>query len=180
MTKGFLGWAYRHGRLPINPLLSLSPLAAGIDPKHTHGVLSPDEFARLLDAARAGRPSRKISGADRRLLYLVAGFTGLRAQELSSLAPSSFNLDPESPYVLIRAAKSKNQKEARIPLHPEIAEELRPWRIARPIDPSGPAHGGITARIWCNATSDPPASPTATSKGDIETSIRSGLSSPRC
>ncbi len=53
--------------------------------------------------------------------------TGFRAAEVSSLTPSSFDLDADTPTITCSAGYTKNGKEARQPIHPTLAEALRPW-----------------------------------------------------
>ena len=56
------------------------------------------------------------------MLYRLAAYTGLRANELASLTTSSLNL--ESKTFTIEAANSKNRKKTTLPLHPSLCESL--------------------------------------------------------
>jgi len=91
-------------------------------------ALTPDEFKRLLMAARGGEPFRGISGPDRARLYVVAAYTGLRCSELASLTPESFDfITCPLATVMVKAAYSKNREQSVLPLRTDVAELLRPW-----------------------------------------------------
>ena len=51
-----------------------------------------------------------MTGHERRLLYETAIETGLRSNELRSLARSSLNLGGEQPHVLLDAKRTKDRK----------------------------------------------------------------------
>ena len=74
-----------------------------------------------------GQVEFKMSGADRAMLYATAAYTGLRASELASLKPESFQLDAQPPTVTVLAAYSKHRRQDVLPLHPSLVEMLRPW-----------------------------------------------------
>lgn len=54
--------------------------------------ISDDEVSRILAAAAGGDECFGFTGADRRMLYVVALSTGLRASELASLTSESLRL----------------------------------------------------------------------------------------
>ena len=60
------------------------------------------------------------------LLYLTAAYTGLRASELASLTPASFDLQSDPPMVVVEAGDSKHRQRDELPLHPELAVTLAP------------------------------------------------------
>src|SRR5262245_53839716 len=66
------------------------------------------------------------------MLYAVAGYTGLRASELASLKPESFDLDAAPSTVTVQAAYSKHRRQDVLPLHPSLAALLRPWLVLKP------------------------------------------------
>jgi integrase/recombinase XerD len=83
-------------------------------------VLSPEEVARLLDAA----PSLKYRAA-----LSVAYGAGLRAGEVVSLKVS----DVDSARMLIRVEQGKGRKDRYVMLSPHLLALLRAWwRVARP------------------------------------------------
>ena len=93
-------------------------------------ALEPADFAALVEAARRGRPFRGLSGADRAVLYPLAARAGLRASELASLSPASFDFD--TPSVTVEAAYSKRRRKDVQPLPPDVAGLLRAYVKGRP------------------------------------------------
>ncbi len=61
----------------------------------------------------------------------MAAMTGLRAGELASLTPASFDLAADMPTVTLEAAYSKHRREDVLPLHPDLAARLRQWLSER-------------------------------------------------
>jgi integrase/recombinase XerD len=90
------------------------------EPRKLPVVLSPEEVARLLDAA----PSLKYRAA-----LSVAYGAGLRAGEVVSLKVS----DIDSARMLIRVGQGKGRKDRYVMLSPHLLALLRAWwRAARP------------------------------------------------
>src|SRR5262249_5333122 len=107
-AKGFTRWLTktRPARWPSDPLACLFKLNAETDIRRQRRDLSVDEAMRLLQAARASdKDFRGLTGYDRYLLYAVAFQSGLRAGELASLSPTSFVLDPEAPFIRLKAKR---------------------------------------------------------------------------
>ena len=72
-------------------------LNAETDVRHKRRALTPDEFARLVDAARnSGVEVQGYDGEMRARVYQISYLTGLRRLELASLTPNSFKLDEPS------------------------------------------------------------------------------------
>jgi integrase len=115
-----------------DPLADLQQLNAWVDVRHQHRPLAPEDFGRFLAAARSGKRYRGLTGEDRAFPYLVAIYTGLRASELASLTPASFDLDAEPPTVTVGAAYSKHRREDVQPLRRDVAEQLRTYLAGRP------------------------------------------------
>jgi site-specific recombinase XerD len=89
-------------------------------PRKLPVVLSPEEVARLLDAA----PGLKYKAA-----LSVAYGAGLRAAEVISLKVS----DIDSKRMVIRVEQGKGRKDRYVMLSPHLLELLRAWwRAARP------------------------------------------------
>jgi integrase/recombinase XerD len=90
------------------------------EPRKLPVVLSPEEVARLLDAA----PGLKYKAA-----LSVAYGAGLRATEVISLKIS----DIDSKRMLIRVERGKGRKDRYVMLSPHLLNLLRAWwRAARP------------------------------------------------
>jgi integrase len=115
-----------------DPLADLKRLNAEVDVRHQRRPIVPEDFARFLAAARAGKPFRGLTGEDRALLYTLAIYTGFRASELASLTPASFDLDADPPTATVSAAYSKHRREDVQPLRRDVAELLRPYLEGRP------------------------------------------------
>jgi len=137
--NALLNWMLRQERIPRNPL-------QGVTHADTRGLrglkraFSDDEFTRFIAVAGAQRS-----------LYLTAAYTGLRLGELRALLWSDVHLDHARPHFVVRAATTKNRSIAHVPLHPQIADELRRMRPsgARPADAvfAGCHHATAARRI---------------------------------
>jgi integrase len=132
-AQRFARWMAKRAAVPAD----LFDALPGFDPQqertHARREVSPDELARVLDAAAANpRAVRTLTGADRYQLYLVAFGTGFRAGELSKLHPDHFHLDADPPAVSLPAKAAKNRKAMRFPLPPGIAFQLRPYLASKP------------------------------------------------
>jgi len=118
--------------------------APGGSVRHVRRALSPEELARLLDAAerrpleeatayrkhRGVTPEQRVKllalGRVRRLVYEVAAGTGLRRGELARLTWN--DLDLEKRLLRIPAASSKSRKDQSLPLRSDLAEALAAHR----------------------------------------------------
>ncbi len=136
--KAFGNFLAKTDRVAARPFRHLAKVRTDADIRHARRALTADEFDRLLSAARAAGDFRGLSGSDRSSLYLTAGMTGLRASELASLSPASFDLDAATPAVAVEAAYSKRKRRDVVPLHPALVAALRPFL-------AGKAAG---ARVW--------------------------------
>jgi integrase len=123
----FGNWLVKARRAPENPFRHIPKVNADVDVRHERRPLSVEEFSRLVEAASLGKQFRGLLGADRAMLYTVAGMTGLRASELASLIPASFTLDAEPPIVVVEAAYSKHRRRDEVPLHADLVTQLRSW-----------------------------------------------------
>jgi integrase len=83
------------------------------------GILTPAEFARLLENA-----------SDETLPYwAIGGFTGLRSAELERLDWAEVHFD--SDLVEVKAAKSKTASRRFVPIRPALKEWLAPYERRR-------------------------------------------------
>ncbi|MBU4270780.1 MAG: hypothetical protein KKA28_02785 [Planctomycetes bacterium] len=86
-------------------------------------VLTPDELDRLIVAAeQSERRLGRMRGHDRAMVYRLAAFTGLQAQELASLTSRSFNLHTDPPMVCVDACYSKHRRTDVLPLVDDLAK----------------------------------------------------------
>ncbi len=132
--KQFTRWLVKDRRASDDPLAHVAMLNVSMDRRHDRRPFSETELTAILQAANAGPVVRRMKGPDRAMLYSVAGYTGLRASELASLMPESFDLDPEPPTVTVQAAYSKHRRQDVLPLHPSLVALLRPWLASKPAD----------------------------------------------
>ena len=125
----------------------------GIEPAHPRRALSMAEIARLLDAAErrpllelqtirigpnAGKRVAKVKprteakavrrGRERRLVYLLAVWTGLRRNEIRQLTWGDVCLETVPGHILLRARTTKSKRADSLPIHPQLADALRAWR----------------------------------------------------
>jgi integrase len=132
--RTFCRWLVRTKRVAENPVADLSCMkVTEADRKRRRRPLGDEELILLLVAARKSpEPFMGLSGPDRAMLYLVAANTGLRASELASLTPESFELDAAQPVVRCRAGYTKNGEEAELPLRQDMVATLREWLANKP------------------------------------------------
>ena len=73
--------------------------------------------------------------------------TGLRANELRTLTPASFELDDiDSAWVAVEAAYSKRKRRDRQVLHPDLARSIRAWLAQHGRPPRVPDKAGKMIR----------------------------------
>ena len=131
-VKGFSRWLWRDGRAREDTLAHLANVNADPDRRRVRRALTPDEAARLVEAAERGPVVCRLSGRDRSALYRLALGTGFRAAELASLTPEAFDLEGDPPTVTVTAAYSKRRRNDCQPIRPDLADALRPWLAAKP------------------------------------------------
>jgi integrase len=133
--KSFARWMVKDRRMPDNPLEHVSRGNVKLDRRHDRRPLSLDEIRLLIETARQSAwVFRELAGRDRSMLYAVACVSGFRAEELSELSPSSFDLGGNPPTVTLPATCTKNGRTAVQPLPPDILQELGDYLAARATD----------------------------------------------
>ncbi|MCA9087237.1 MAG: site-specific integrase [Planctomycetaceae bacterium] len=145
--KQFTRWMVKDHRTGDDQLAFIAMMNVRTDRRHDRRPLTDAELKALLAAAQKGKPIMKLTGPDRAMLYATAAYTGLRASELASLIPASFNLKSTPYTVTVQAAYSKHRREDVLPVHPSLAEMLRPWLAAKPANK--PIWPGSWARAKC-------------------------------
>jgi integrase len=130
--EGFSRWLVRERRAKEDVLSHLSRLNTETDVRRKRRVLTPEELELLIAAAEKckGRLGR-MRGADRAIVYRLAAFTGLRAQEIASLTPRSFELDADPPTVTVDACYSKHRRKDVLPLADDLCRRLRKYSAMR-------------------------------------------------
>jgi hypothetical protein len=91
--KQFCRWMVINRRAGNSPVSHLTRLNVQQDVRHERRALEPDEIRRLLEVTAAGPTRFGMEGYERCLLYSLAVYSGLRANEIRSLTVGSFNLD---------------------------------------------------------------------------------------
>ena len=126
-VKGFTHWLVKDRRAADDVLVHLGRINAKADVRRERRTLSPADFGLLVTAAEAGPERYGLSGSDRALLYRTAAYTGLRASELASLSAKSFDLKADPPTVTVEAGYSKRRRRDVLPVHSDLASNLREW-----------------------------------------------------
>jgi integrase len=149
--KHFTGWLVTTRRAAFDPLETLRVLNEEAGRRRVRRALTPEEAARLVEAARtravarAGPPHPKAKpekrerlartlakmtalGEARALVYLLALGTGLRRGELRRLRWC--DMDLERAVLTVPAASAKSRKSQTLDLHPRLVEALTAARGA--------------------------------------------------
>jgi integrase len=112
--SSLLNWMERHERIEKNPLKRVQKVQTNGRQVRLRRAFTDDEMKRLL----------KIAGT-RKVIYLMAIYTGLRRGELSKLLRTDLHLDAAQPFINVRASTTKNHKQAILALHPDLVPELK-------------------------------------------------------
>lgn len=128
--KQFTRWLVRDRRCATDPLLHLRKQNSAVDVRKRRRALTTAEFEAFVSAAAAGKPFRGITGPARLVLYVLAANTGLRAHELATLTPQSF--DWAAPSVSVEAVISKRRRRDVQVLRPDVADMVRQYIGNRP------------------------------------------------
>ncbi len=123
--KQFTKWLCEHHKLPRDPLASVEKPDPKADRRRERRMLLPEEWHRLELATQAGPDRYRMTGPERCLLYQTALQTGLRSNELRSLTRGRLYLDSNPPYITCKAGSTKNRKDARQYIQPELAHDLK-------------------------------------------------------
>ena len=127
-VKAFGKWGVKARLFPASPFEHLEKLNATADIVIKRRSLSADEVSALINAANASlRLFRSLTGQTRAVLYLIAGTTGFRANEIATLTENSFDFEATPATVKIKAENAKSKKEATLPLHPYTALKVSEW-----------------------------------------------------
>jgi integrase len=131
--KTFLNWAQLDQRINTNPLATLEKPARDSAKK---GVLTPEQFIHLIKHTfEKNVLIGNTTGQERAVLYMLAGTTGLRRNELLSLTWDCINLSGDTAFVRVKASIAKNGKEALQPIPPAMIAILQALKAhTRPND----------------------------------------------
>jgi len=152
--KSLTKWAVTYRRMREDVLTGLRATERkAIDPAHPRRALTMSEIGRLLDAAerrpllelqtirigpRAGKKVARVKpqteakairkGRERRLIYMLAAWTGLRRNEIRQLTWGDVQLESLPAKIALRANTTKSKRADSLPIHPQLADALRDWK----------------------------------------------------
>jgi integrase len=115
-------------RMTKNPVARIEKRNEAADRRRVRRAFTEDELRRFLGVAQRRQGAGSVKWSPRGIVYLVAVRTALRRGELTALTWG--DLDLERSTLRVRAAVSKNRREASLHLHPEVVEALRAIRPA--------------------------------------------------
>ncbi|QEZ49011.1 tyrosine-type recombinase/integrase [Cupriavidus oxalaticus] len=92
-------------------------------------IFTQEELTRLLDAAAAMRPRRKLRPHVYVSMIGLLASTGLRAGEAIRLTVDDVRLDIDPPRILV--LETKFRKSRIVPVHPTAAEKLKTYALLR-------------------------------------------------
>jgi integrase len=142
-------------RIASNPFAGFGKKNERDNRRRIARALTLDEMRRLLDQARRrplddaltirrgknkGQQTAKLSperraelerlGHERALIYKTLILTGLRKNELRTLAVGDLSFG-DVPFLVLRSANEKNRKGSTVPLRSDLAAELQDWTRGR-------------------------------------------------
>jgi integrase len=123
-AKGFTRWALTNGKLVSDPLVTIKKPNAESDRRLVRRYLTHEEWTWLDSTTRQSQERFGMTGQERVVLYSLAIQTGLRSSELRSLTRGSLFLKGPKPYITVKAADTKNSKQAKQYIQIELATEL--------------------------------------------------------
>ena len=122
--KAFTRWLVHNDKLARDPLASVTKPTVKADRRLERRMLLPDEWQWLEAVTMQSPPCYGMTGSERALLYAVAIQTGLRQSELRALTRGRLHLAGGSPFILAPASATKNAKDAKQHVNPELAARL--------------------------------------------------------
>ena len=129
--KSFTRWLTNNGKLPFDPLLSVSKPHRESDRRRERRMLLHDEWEWLRSVTLRAPERYGMTGPERVLLYATAIQTGLRSGELRSLSRGRLFLDNDPPFITCKAGSTKNRKDARQYVQNDLADDLRAYVAAK-------------------------------------------------
>ncbi|MBA7632254.1 Tyrosine recombinase XerC [subsurface metagenome] len=116
--RQFAKWLHAQGRISSVP--AIQGVKFDTAPQRAFEL---DEWPKLLEATRNGPVRFKLTGHERYVLYSLGMETGLRADELRSLTPVSFDFNRCT--VCVSGKHTKNGREALQSITPETAALIK-------------------------------------------------------
>lgn len=129
-AKSVSKWLQREHMTTDETLTALRKMNSQTDRRRVLRAFTLEEFNTLCRITQEGR--KRYLGRDwhftaesRVMLYRLAAFTGLRANELASLTTNSFNFTEKT--FTLEAKFAKNRKRTVLPLYASFCELLPVW-----------------------------------------------------
>ena len=123
--KAFTKWLAEQHKLTRDPLASVKKPNPTADRRRERRMLLPEEWRWLEATIPAGHERYGMMANERLILYRTAIQTGLRSSELRSLTRGRLFLDADLPYLTCKAGSTKNRKDARQYILPDLAADMR-------------------------------------------------------
>jgi integrase/transcriptional regulator with XRE-family HTH domain len=148
----FGNWCVANRRLMLNPFRGIPKANEAADPRRRRRAMTEDELVRLLEVARRRplldaltvhtgkrkgeafanirpevRERLEALGRERALIYKMLVLTGLRKNELATLAVAQLRLDGPVPHVELDAADEKNREGNGVVIRADLAGDLKLW-----------------------------------------------------
>ncbi len=130
--KALTKWLTLSGVFPADPLAGVKKPNPKSGRRRERRMLLPEEFAWLAHVTTNEPKRSKMTGVARRLLYMVAIQTGLRANEIRGLKRGSMFLNTQRPFLLAKAGTTKNGRPAHQYIKADLAAALREYVETRP------------------------------------------------
>ena len=123
--KQFGKWCSDNDRLLKNPFAKVGKPNPETDRRLTRRMVLPTEWPWLIKVLPTAPFQNGLSGNERAILYRVAIETGLRVQELIAMNRGKLHLAAKPPFVLCKAAGTKNRKDAQQFISVQLASDLK-------------------------------------------------------
>jgi integrase len=123
LVHAFGRWCQRRGLLMVNPFQGMEHLNQKTDVRRQRRTLTAVEVNAIVTTART-RATDSWKGENRATAYRLMGSTGLRWNEARTLRLSDIHLEGKTPYIQLQAGNAKSRKDARVPLHNAVVDEL--------------------------------------------------------
>ncbi|MBN2711530.1 MAG: tyrosine-type recombinase/integrase [Planctomycetes bacterium] len=144
--RGFCRWMQKEGRITTDPTAKVSKLNEKTDRRRPRRALTASEISKLIDVTLNGEMHHGLTGRERSLVYRLALTTGLRHNEIRTLARSDFDLSGHTPSVTIRAENEKAGRGDRLPVKSDLAIDLSEYFASNPALPTVRAFRGMQTK----------------------------------
>ena len=131
-VKAFSPWLWRDGRAREHHLAHLATSNPEADRRRRRRALTPEEAARLVQAAERGPAVKGMTGPDRARLLCPGPRDRVPRLGTGQPDPRAVRPGRHPPTATVPAGYTKNGREAVQPLPPPLADRLAPWLATLP------------------------------------------------